>query len=270
VKNLLTVNTKKKIVYGLFIISIIFSFLIQSCVPSKPIHEKKILPAGRLIKKIEANRRKVKTFYGKGNIDIKTESFEGSAGFEIKIHKPDSIRLNIYGPFGIDLAQAMVTRNRFLFYDVLHDQAYSGNLSMNIMKKIFKIDLPFNQLIDAFAGAVNLTSQLSRRPDKFEIGNDYYDLIYNGNPKSKKYFYKIRIDNNALVQHKIELSNSLLFVSRYFQFEEIEEIPIPHKAVIENKVDKQVIIIEYRSIEINKKLDEMTLKLPSDVRIKRL
>jgi len=46
-------------VYLLIFLSAAIVF--NSCVPSKPVDEERILPADRLIKKLEANRRKIKT-----------------------------------------------------------------------------------------------------------------------------------------------------------------------------------------------------------------
>ena len=73
------------------------------------------------------------------------------------------------GPFGIELAQALVTNKSFVFYDALHNTAYEGESTDEVLKNIFKIDLPFNDLLDAFIGSVNLTSKLYKQPTGYSV-----------------------------------------------------------------------------------------------------
>lgn len=49
--------------YPYVFIVLLLSFII-GCVPSKPVDEEKVFPADRLLKKLEGNRRKIKTFSG--------------------------------------------------------------------------------------------------------------------------------------------------------------------------------------------------------------
>ena len=97
---------------------------ISGCVPSKPTEEVEILPAERLVNKLEVNRRRIKTFEGSGTLYIKSPQLDNKASFQITLVKPDSIYLSIMGPFGIQLAQALVTNDNFIFYDALQNTAY--------------------------------------------------------------------------------------------------------------------------------------------------
>jgi outer membrane biogenesis lipoprotein LolB len=153
---------------------------LSGCIPSKPsADEVETIPSERLVKKLEANRRKVKSFEGSGTLLINTDKINTSANFKIWLHKPDSIYLEIYGPFGIDLAQALVTNNKFQFFDAMHNTLYKGNTNSDVLQKIFKVNMSFNDLLDAFVGAVNMNSRLSSEPDKYEIKYDKYILTYN-------------------------------------------------------------------------------------------
>ncbi len=157
---------RKNILWLLIIISSFGVFYLSGCVPSKPTDETEILPSERLINKLEANRRRIRNFEGTGTLSVKSDQFDNSATFRIVLEKPDSMYLTIMGPFGVELAQAMVTKQNFIFYDVLHNTAYKGKVNSEILKDIFKINLSFQELMDAFIGSVNLTSHLYKQPDK--------------------------------------------------------------------------------------------------------
>lgn len=260
----------KKPVILLLLSFFIMAIINTSCVPSKPTFEKKVLPADRLIKKIEANRRKIKSFEGNGILNIKTPDLEARASFEISIKKPDSIKLGVYGPFGIDLAQILVTRSDFIFYDVMHDKAYSGNVSNDVLKKIFRVDLSFNDLIDAFAGAVNLTGKLSEVPQNFEITDDMYFLTYTENATNMEFRYDINILDNALLRYKvIKKPAELMFEGRYTEFKHFDDVPIPLRTVVENKKNNQALLIEYKNVTVNEEIDDLKIYLPDDVQIIR-
>ena len=84
----------KKILLVLFFTA---ALVITSCVPSKPVHDdEKILPADRLIKRLEANRRKIKTFQGTGILNINTPEINAKANFEVVLKKPDSVKVSIW------------------------------------------------------------------------------------------------------------------------------------------------------------------------------
>ena len=103
--------------------------------PSKPLDEVEILPSERLINKLEANRRKIKNFEGIGILSIESEQYDNSASFRVVMQKPDSIYLTILGPFGIELAQALVTNENYIFYDALENKAYTGEVNEDIFLK---------------------------------------------------------------------------------------------------------------------------------------
>ncbi len=258
-----------KIIKGIsFLIIILF---IESCVPSKPIYEEEVLPADRLVKKIEANRRKIKTFEGYGIINVESPELEAKATFELYLKKPDSLKFIIYGPFGIDLAEALVTNSEFFFYDIMKNVVYKGRNNNNILKRVFHIDLSFNELINAFAGAVNLTDKLRLEPDKFSFSDEEYSLTYFDSLANKQSDYKIKIDNFAITNYKLyKMPNILLFEGAYSDFAIMNKVAIPYLTVVQNKISNQKVTIDYRNIEVNKKIEGLELDIPSDARVKEL
>ena len=243
---------------------------VESCVPSKPAYEEQILPADRLIKQLEKNRRKIKTFRGTGVLNIESPELSAKANFEVMLKKPDSIKISIYGPFGIDLVHAMVTKNNFVFHDVIRNNVYEGRNKENVLKKIFKVDFSFDDLMDAFAGAVNLTDNLSREPDNYNLNDEEYYLTYRDSVMSKQSNYTINVSDLALTKYQLSnLAGKTIFEGSYKDFRLFDEVPVPYKTFVENKDENQSIDIDYRRIEINKELDDLTIAIPKDAKIVR-
>lgn len=242
--------------------------IISGCVPSQPTEEFELLPSERLTNKLEANRRKIKSFEGSGTIFVNTPSMDNSATFRIVLQKPDSIYLTIMGPFGIELAQALVTKEKFTFYDALKNTAYIGDVNSNALQSIFRINLSFENLLDAFVGSVNLTSNLYRAPDNYYVEDDRYVLTYLDSARTNKTVYKVDVRQLGITDYQLfSLDEALTLQGKYSDFELLENLAVPYKIAIENKTDDQKINIEYKKIIVNKKNILIDFKIPDDATI---
>ena len=252
----------------LFLILVNSIWIISSCVPSQPTEEYELLPSERLINKLEANRRKIKSFDGNGTIIVNSPLINNSATFRVVLQKPDSIYFTIMGPFGIELAQALVTKERFVFYDDLQNTAYTGDVTSDALRSIFRISLSFDDLVDAFVGSVNLTQNLYRPPDKYVVDGDKYVLTYLDSARSNKTVYKVDIRQLGITDYQLyNMDGQESLEGKYSKFELLENVAVPYKIQIENKVDDQKIDIDYRKIAVNKNNIHIDFKIPDDATI---
>lgn len=257
----------KRIKYLLIPLSI-FIFFFESCVPSKPTEDVELLPSERLINKLEANRRKIKNFEGVGVFEIESEQFNNSANFQVVMQKPDSIYFSVLGPFGIELAQALVTKNNYIFYDAIQNVAYEGEVNDDILKNIFKINLSFSDLLDAFVGSVNLTSNLYKQPDNYSVEGEQYVLTYINKDEELKSVYKVDIRQLGITEYSLtSFDKSIDLEGKYSKFELIENVAIPFNIEILNKVLNQEVKITYKNIYANSKGLTVKFELPDDAEI---
>jgi len=250
------------------LVFILLVFVVQNCVPSKPNMEERVLTSDRLIKKLEANRRQIKTLKGTGVIKVQTPQVDAKANFEVMIKKPDSIKISIFGPFGIDLAEALVTKDEYIFFDIMKNNVYTGRVSQDVLKRIFKVNLTFDELINAFAGAVNLTDKLSREPDIYNVLDENYILTYRDTLNFKESVYKIKIDDLAITDYNIlTMNNNLLLSGTYSDFRKYSDVPVPFRTKVENVDDNQTVNIEYRRVNVNDELRGLQITIPEDANV---
>ncbi|MEI7812651.1 MAG: DUF4292 domain-containing protein [Ignavibacteria bacterium] len=259
---------KKTVIVLLLLNLIFFPLLYTGCVPSKSAEMGEPLPSDRLIKKLEANRRKVKNFEGSGSLVINTEQLNTTVSFKVALQKPDSVYIEIYGPFGIDLAQVLVTNSNFSFYDIMNNVVYKGKSNSDVLKKIFKINLSFDDLMDAFTGAVNLTQRLSQEPDNYEIVYDKYVLTYIDAISGQMNKFTIGIRDLVITDYQlISSTDKLLIQIGYTKFKVQGGVSIPYSTDVQLKNDKQSMKIEYRKIEVNKQNIRVSMSIPEDVQV---
>lgn len=255
----------KPVVKLLVIVSLIPLFL-EGCVPSKPVDEIELLPSERLTNKLEANRRKIKNFEGVGVIQIESDLYNNNANFRVIMQKPDSIYFTIMGPFGIELAQSLVTNDRFIFYDALENTAYTGKVSEDVLKNIFKINLSFTDLLDAFVGSVNLTRNLYKQPDNYTVEGEQYILTYIDSENGLTSSYSVDIRELGIRSYSLRSNdNSIELEGNYSGFELLENVAIPFEIEVINKVQNQKIKIDYKNIVVNDKDLHINFRLPEDV-----
>jgi len=241
---------------------------INGCVPSKPVDDVEILPSERLINKLEANRRKIKNFEGVGVLSIESEQYDNSANFRVVMQKPDSIYLTILGPFGIELAQALVTKQNYIFYDALENKAYTGEISEDILRDIFKINLSFSDLMDAFVGSVNLTNNLYKQPDEYVVEYDKYILTYIDRNKKIKTTYKVDIRELSITDYRLIANDGLTDIEgQYSNFEILESVAVPFTIEIRNNIDEQKLHIDYRNIVANQRNVYIDFSVPDDAMV---
>lgn len=241
--------------------------MVNGCVPSKPTEEVEILPSERLINKLEANRRRIRAFEGNGTITIRSSELNNSASFRIVVSKPDSIYLVIMGPFGIELAKAMVTKENFSFYDALQNTVYTGESSDEILKEIFKINLSFNDLIDAFVGSVNLTDKLYTQPSNYEIVYDQYILTYTDPATNNKTKYNVDVRELGITDYVLSDNTGEILEGKYSKFSLLEGVAVPYHIEVRNKRDNQLVVIDYRNMAANERDIYIDYEVPDDATI---
>lgn len=252
------------------LLSIILQLFITfyGCIPSKPTEELEILPSERLINKLEANRRRIQKFEGNGTLTINSKELNNSATFRVILQKPDSVYLSIMGPFGIELAQAVVGKKNFLFYDAMNNVAYQGEVSDEVLHEIFKVDLAFSDLMDAFVGSVNLTDNLYKTPSSYNVIYDEYVLVYTDSLTG--YSKKFNVDVRELGIKNYEVTDNegnKILEGKYSEFNILETVPVPYKIDVKNLLQDQTISIEYRNMAANKKATKIDFKLPPDASV---
>ncbi len=240
-----------------------FTLFLQYC--SAPVVKeevKKSIPVNRILKRIEANRRKAKTFIGSGILKVESEKFSGKANFEIMIKKPDSLKLSIFGPFGLDVGELLLTDKDYYFYDAFHNKLYYGKDRQKVIEKIFQLNFEFDDLLDAFAGAVNLTDKLNAAPDDSREDENYYYFVYGSNQVNST--YQIDKENLTIKNYKLKRKNDKIIESSFSDFSQYDGLNVPAKINLKYFEMNANLDVNYRNIRVNKEISNMKLFVPDD------
>jgi outer membrane lipoprotein-sorting protein len=253
----------------LLLVTISGIIFLEGCAPAKQIQEVRMISADRLIKRLEATRRMIKTFNAKGTIAVKNSDMDTRSSFQVEIKRPDSVKISLFGPFGIDLASVLLTPNNFLFYDAMNDKCYKGKVKPGIMRELIKVDISYDQLIDIMTGSVNLTDKLNKEPDKYEFHDGNYTMTFTDSLASRKDIYVVNTEDFEILEYKqTDLKNRDLLDAQYSNFKKNDDMTIiPTSIKFNDSRNNQAIKIDYRSINVNKESDNLKLSIPDDAQI---
>jgi outer membrane biogenesis lipoprotein LolB len=258
--------TKLKILILLLSVGALFT----SCSQKVAVRRTSVVPAERVIIKLEAKRRRIKTFSSIGTVYLRKGKQENKFNFEYKFKKPDSLYIAGIGPFGITVAEAIFTDESFNYYDAVNNVVYRGGNSEKIIEKIFGVPLTSGELRSLMMGFVNLSPELHKTPVKYsQDGSEYY-LTFLDSTKNIFRNYLIEKDKMRLINFDVtNRENSKIINIHYYDFKPLKNGKFinPFEIKVEAKKERTVLDIKYKRINVNGVLGSMKFVIPNDAKL---
>jgi outer membrane lipoprotein-sorting protein len=220
------------------------------------------LGAGEVIAMVNARSAFINTFYGEGSISIQSPRITQSAGFEVDVKKPDSVRLVIEGPFGMTVVKALLTRKNFTAYSALQNTVYTGRTDMQ--KGFMKmIDIPPAVLIDAFTGFRRFDSN-DAEPDSFYIAGNTFVVKFLSSSGWK--VFTVDGDSHCITRvAAFDSSGQKILWREEYDYEENGQKQWEPVAAHVSIPEKETIVdLTFNSVTFNPVLDALTISYPDD------
>ena len=257
-------------VFRIIVLAIFLLGLLNGCAEKKIVRKEATIPPERVMIKMEAKRRRVKTFSGKGSIFIRTKRSENKFNFVLKFKKPDSLYVAGYGPFGITIAEFVLTDNSFEYYDDVNNKVYRGEEPEKIIKKIFNVNLAPNEFRNLLIGFADFNLDLRRAPKQYSYDDDYFHLVFQDSLNSTRK-YEIRKKDLSLDEFEFSggKEGNLNLQVKYSGFKDYigGKLAIPFRIKAVSKNPSTTINIDYKRIEINKKINSLGFLIPNDAQV---
>ncbi len=214
--------------------------------------------------RVNENAAKLKSLDADGEISIDSPNLSNTGTITVSINKPDSIFTKLEGPFGIDIANLLITRSNFTYYNVMENKVIRGPSTPHYLSIIMKIKVDFDDIINAFSG-------------KFTFGNETYDDIKIGTEENN---YIVSLKKSGEIK-KFWINSDDYYVSKlgtydatgntkleilYENFYQKDGISFPKKITITRPGEKQNIWLNYSKEEFNNNILSYKLKIPKSAK----
>jgi outer membrane lipoprotein-sorting protein len=252
----------------LYILTLLL-ILLAACTGSKQELDK--IPVKEIKQKVNERFSKINSLEASGTIAFDSPDMSNSGYIEIRLRKPDSVLVKIEGPFGIDIANALITRTDFIYYNVQENKVILGPTSDINIGAILRIKVTFDELINSFSGSFYFEDDEQDSIDAASE-NNFYVLQVNKEYVKKKYFiepYSYVINTYSVYDRK----DKMLLEVDYSKFEDEKtdsgNVNFPNQIIINRPDSKQTVWLTYESKELNKKNLSFKIKYPKSAKIIR-
>jgi len=248
--------------------SLLFFFsmiVISGCASTKDArrHAADLSPR-QIIEAVNSHTRTITTFQAKGSIAVESPSIISSGSFDLWLKKPDSVRVDVKGPFGIRIASALFGKDHYTFYNSFKNEVMEGDINKGDMPSFMNIQINPKDIVDTFCGARGFFRE-EVSPDSFSMGDGSYILQFHNNGGTTRY----TIDDSTLYVTAIEHidSTGTVWSEERFDFGQQDDgTVIPQSIRLIHDRSESSVSLTYETVRINVPISEMGLSIPSDAR----
>ena len=218
------------------------------CAPTHEAQRSLTLSASEVIERIHKRDHAIHTVKGNGSITIESVEHSNTGSFEMSLRKPDSIRVDVSGPFGIRVGTLMLARERFLFYNWRNNTATIGKPDGGTFSSMLNITLQFDEILRTFTGEF-FANSMNDSLREFSVNEGLYVIRYQSGNDVKEY----RVDPNLFVVTSYRLLDSLdhpRIVTLASRFSDDTSIPLPALVRVIFPRERRSLTISYDDISL--------------------
>lgn len=236
--------------------------ILGGCAAVKPMPETTLpLDVNLVLAELKMRYDLVDTMRTWMNVSIESQGQEEELRAYFRYEKPDKLRVDAMGPFNDPRAVVLAVEKSFRIYFVTENELIEGELSDEVIKEVFNVDLRVSDVRSSVFANPFLDKNINDLETE-SYGDEY--LIRRPSTRSG-YREEISILVKDLVVNRwqiISAENELIQEIAFSKYRKIGGILRPLKAIISRPFDKTRISIESSNPEINVEMAEMTFNLP--------
>ena len=237
--------------------------IVHGCAPSPAVKLSASSVSPRTVRQIvNANHERVQSLGGTGTISVETPDIAQSGSFELQLRKPDSVLVNVEGPFGINVGSVLLTRNNFLFYNSLENQLVSGPVNAANLRRIFKMELTFDELLTLFTGG-SFFREDDGDPEAITTEDEQYVITYRSESGRRRYFVDPVSMLIARIQH-LDGKGKLFLEERFEKFRMVGEVSLPRYIRLTQQTARRAVSVSFSKLAVNASRAPLMIEIPSN------
>ncbi len=226
------------------------------------VKKERTLTAGEVMKRVRDRSGFVTTLGGSGSITVETREASTSGSFDVVLRKPDSLRVEFRGPFGIHVGTLSVSRDRFVFFNRRENTAVVGKPDGSTLQSMFRLKIRFDELLNAFAGGFPDPDDHDSLAG-FSVDRDLYVLLFRSTDGTKE--YRVDGDNFLVMGYRtLDAQGTATLTGLISRTTETGNVTMPSLLRIVFPDEQRSVTIAYDNIRVNKPVD-CSFVLPKNV-----
>jgi hypothetical protein len=220
--------------------------------------------AQEVIDAVNSRRSAISTLEAKGTISVESPQFVNSGSFELRLKRPDSVLVDVEGPFGIHVASALFAKGHYKFYNSFKNEVMEGEVDAGHMPEFMNIPIDPRDVVDMFCGTRTFLAD-ETSPDSFSVSNDSYVLYFRQKHGGTRY----TINDQSLYITGIEHVDSAgdVWSEEHFDYETHDDGTSVLQSIrlVEDKMQSSIALY-YDKLHLNLPVGPLTIQIPDDAR----
>ncbi len=224
--------------------------LVSGCAPARRPLLERALPMERVIERVVERNNLIETMKGDGSITIESPEASMTGSFDVRLRKPDSVRVDFSGPFGIHIGTAALSRRSFVFYNWRNNESISGLPDEETIQSALHVKLGFDEIIRAFTCEFPFPARPDTKEGVFSVDGDSYVFRFSDESRTKEYY----VDGDAFVvtsYRLLDTAKRAVLIATASDIDTDGPVAMPHLLRIIFPVDRRSLTISYGDIAFN-------------------
>ncbi len=222
---------------------------ITGCGGSRNIVKEHPLAPVEIFSLVHQRNARIQTLQGDGLITVESPEGSGNGSFEVNLKKPDSLRVEFKGPFGVHVGTLLLSPRRFVYYNKMNNTATIGTPDGKTLRSMFRLKMQFEDMLHAFTGEFPPTHQDDSLLIATSRGNEY--ILYYHTAEGEKE-YTIDGDSFVVTNYRvIDPGGNEILTASSSRIRVNDSIPVPKLVRVTFPQEKRSVTIAYDDITLN-------------------
>lgn len=230
---------------------------------NKMIREHPLGP-GEILSLVAERNAKIRTLQGDGLITVESPEGSHNGSFDVRVKKPDSLKLEFHGPFGVDVGTLLLSRRQFVYYNKMDNTATIGKPDGKTLRSMFRLKMQFEEVLHAFTGEFPAVP-----PDdtllNLSVQEDHYVLRFHSGDGEKEY----TIDGESFIvigYRVIDASGDKILEATSSRIRTSDNIPAPRLVRVTFPKERRSVTIAFDDITLNQPT-ECSFQVPKQAEV---
>lgn len=208
----------------------------------------------------------LKTLKFEGTMDVEMPSMSQGASIEVKVKEQTEMGMNVFGPFGIEVAKLHSNAEKFVFFNMFNGEAFQGVPSSENLNKVAAISLSFQDLISI------MRCEIPSFKKKFIKHKEVNELKSYINSDKSKNIEIVTVDKFGLLKkyEQSDLNGKKIFEVDFNNYKTINKFKLAHLVKINFPQIGGNLTIEVEKYYPNHEINNLELKIPNSIKIQEI
>jgi hypothetical protein len=242
----------------------VMAMLFAACGPTREALEldTQKVSANSLMALVHGNERTEIALKGDGSMAFESPRLNGSAFFSVALRTPDSVRVTLEGPFGIDVGFLYADRQHLVFYNAMENWYIDEPTGSAVIQKALPFDLSFSQLIAAFTGSFRLPA--NSVPVRYAIDDEKFLMEFPLGTTTATYWIDPGL--HVVTRYRVARGDSILVEATAERWTDKEGELLPQNITITFPPVSSSVSVVYTAMTLNPEMPSFSHAIPSRAR----